>query len=320
MSGGVSIKVRVAAIDTVADRIKRFTFTAADGGLLPAFAAGAHTVVTLRDGATTRRNPYSLMGPLDDRSLWQISVLRTIDSRGGSAFLHEAVKVGSLLDLSWPVNLFPLDFRARKHLLLAGGIGITPIATMARQLAAMGAQYELHYAMRGRSEGAYWQDIAARHGSRASLTFDNENQTMPLKAILSRQPLGTSLYVCGPGGMIDWALRLAEEAGWPAESLHAERFLAPPGGKPFTASLAASGIRVEVGEHQSLLEAIEAAGVDAPYLCRGGACGQCETRVIACEGHLIHNDHYLTAAEKSSGKTIMPCVSRFEGKTLVLER
>jgi dimethylamine monooxygenase subunit B len=320
VSGGISIPVTVTAIETVAERIKRFTFAAADGSALPVFAAGAHTIVTMQDGGTIRKNPYSLMGPLGDRSHWCISVLRTLDSRGGSAFMHEKLSVGSALDLSYPVNLFPLDFRAKKHLLLAGGIGITPIMTMAAQLASQGSHYELHYAMRGRAQGAYWHYLAERHGPRFSATFDDEGQSMPLRRILQRQPLGTSLYVCGPGAMIDWALKLAREMGWPEESLHAERFLAPAGGKPFTVELAASKKTVTVGEHQSMLEAIESAGVDAPYLCRGGACGQCETEVHSFDGTLIHNDHFLSADEKASGRKIMPCVSRFEGKRLVLER
>ena len=112
----------------------------------------------------------------------------------------------------------------------------------------------------------------------------------------------------------------AEAAGWPSASVHFEEFLAPGIGQVFTAELARSGKTVTVGTHQSLLEAIEAAGVDAPYLCRGGACGQCETAVLACDGKILHRDHWLSAEEQAEGTKIMPCVSRFEGKTLVLDR
>jgi dimethylamine monooxygenase subunit B len=320
MSGGVSIRVRVSEIEMVAERIKRFRFLRVDGQPFPVFSAGSHIIVSMEDGGTQRRNPYSLMGSPFDQSSYQISVLRTLDSRGGSAFMHEKVMVGSEFEISYPVNLFPLDKRAKKHLLLAGGIGVTPILTMADQLAASGGAFELHYAMRGRKQGAYWQHLQERYGQRVHVTFDEDGMSMPLAKVLERQPLGTSLYVCGPGPMIDWALNMAARMGWPDESLNAERFLAPPAGKPFTIELSVSGKSLRVGEHQSMLEAIEAAGVDAPYLCRGGACGQCETRVVSSDGTLIHNDHYLTAAEKASGTTIMPCVSRFEGKTLVLER
>jgi dimethylamine monooxygenase subunit B len=320
MSGGVEIKVRVAEIVPVADRIKRFRFERIDGQPFPVFAGGAHTVVSMPDVGRIRRNPYSLMGSGTETSSYQISVLRTLDSRGGSAFMHEQVNVGTQLSISYPVNLFPLDLRAKKHLFLAGGIGITPFMAMADQLAGIDGAFELHYAMRGRQEGAYWQTLKERYGHRVNLAFDNEKQALDLTRILERQPLGTSLYVCGPGGMIDWVLKTAESMGWPKQAVHSERFLAPMGGTPFNVELALSGKTIHVSEHESLLEAIENAGVDAPYLCRGGACGQCETQVIAYDGTLLHADHFLTADEHASGKKIMPCVSRFEGTKLVLER
>jgi len=114
-------------------------------------------------------------------------------------------------------------------------------------------------------------------------------------------------------------LKSAREAGWPDENVHSERFQAPPSGKPFTVTLARSKKTIEVAEYQSVLEAVEAAGVDAPYLCRGGACGQCETAVLSCEGTLKHNDHYLPDDEKASGKKIMICVSRIDGTNVVLD-
>ena len=119
--------------------------------------------------------------------------------------------------------------------------------------------------------------------------------------------------------MIDFCLRTAREAGWPKENLHSERFLAPPPGQKFDAELVRSGKTVTVGEHQSILEAIEEAGIDAPYMCRGGACGQCETGVVTCDGKLLHHDVYLTNEEKASGRKVMICVSRFEGNTLHLD-
>jgi ferredoxin len=134
------------------------------------------------------------------------------------------------------------------------------------------------------------------------------------------QPIGTLLYVCGPKGMIKWVLSTAEAMGWPKQALHHEEFLAPGTGKPFEVHLAASGMTITVGTTQSLLEAMEAAGVDAPYLCRGGACGQCESAVLACDGTILHRDHWLTPEEQAEGRKIMPCVSRFEGKTLVIDR
>ena len=141
-----------------------------------------------------------------------------------------------------------------------------------------------------------------------------------LDNLLDGQPLGTHIYVCGPKGMIDWVRGKAADMGWPREAIHYEEFLAPQPGKPFEVKLAVSNKVIQVGESESLLEAIERAGVDAPYLCRGGACGMCETSVIDYSGNFIHRDHWLEDDEHASGEKIMPCVSRFEGKTLVLDR
>lgn len=319
MSGGAEIRVRVAAIEPVAAAVKRFRLVAADGGPLPMFSGGAHVVVTMDDGHRRIRNPYSLTGAPGDASAYEISVLRTEASRGGSAFLHERVAVGDGLVVSPPVNLFPVDRRARKHLFVAGGIGITPFVAMAAQLAAEGGRFELHYAMRDAASGAYAAALAAAHPGRVRLYRSAAGERLDLPGLLAHQPLGTHLYVCGPERMIDGVLAAARDAGWPEASLHAERFLAPPGGEPFEVALARSGTRLRVGEHESLLEALEAAGVDAPYLCRGGACGQCETRVVTCDGSLVHNDHYLTPEDAAAGEKIMICVSRLKGRELVLD-
>jgi ferredoxin-NADP reductase len=312
--------VRVVAVTSVADSVKRFRFERTDGTPLPVFAGGAHVIVSMRDGDILRRNPYSLMSSPHDPSAYEISVLRVEKSRGGSAFMHEHVKAGDPLVISQPVNLFPIDHRARKHILVAGGIGITPFMAMAEQLEREGRTFELHYALRTRTHGAYWRHLQERFGAhRVKVYCDAESLMMPTARLLENQPLGTHLYVCGPSGMIDGVLAMARAAGWPEQNLHSERFLAPPGGKPFRLVLRQSNKEVDVREHQSILEAVEAAGVDAPFLCRGGACGQCETGVLGCDGTLEHNDHYLSAAEKASGRRIMICVSRLQGRELVLD-
>ncbi len=320
MSGGAKLAVKVAEVVEVNVLIKRFRFVARDGGPLPAFSGGSHVVVEMDDHGQRRLNPYSLMGDPEDTSGYSISVRRDDAGRGGSLFMHGHVSPGMEMVISHPLNLFPLDTRARKHLMIAGGIGITPFLAQIRQLARLGGRFELHYAARSRSLGAYMDELKAAHGDRIHTYFDEEGMVIDLKSLLNRQPIGTHLYVCGPKGMLAWVRATAEAAGWPVAAVHFEEFLAPGTGQVFTAQLALSGKAVTVGTHQSLLEAIEAAGVDAPYLCRGGACGQCETNVLECDGKLIHRDHWLTDEDHEAGKKIMPCVSRFEGKTLVLER
>jgi len=320
LSVNSDIPVRVTKVTDVTDKIKRFRFERIDGQPLPIFSGGAHIVVTMRDDGHARRNPYSLMSVPHDPTAYEISVLHVENSRGGSTFMHKNVKEGDQLTISQPVNLFPADHRGRKQILIAGGIGITPFLAMMSQFTRAHMPFELHYAMRSRSHGAYWQQLIEQYGSeRIKVYFDEEKTFVPFGNILDNQPLGTHLYVCGPGGMIDFCLRTAREAGWPKENLHSERFLAPPPGQKFDAELVRSGKTVTVGEHQSILEAIEEAGIDAPYMCRGGACGQCETGVVGCDGTLEHNDVYLTDEEKASGKKIMVCVSRFRGKALALD-
>ena len=320
MSINTEMTVRVAAITQVAAAVKTFRLERTDGAPLPVFSGGSHIVVSMNDGEQLRRNPYSLMSPPDDTSGYEISVLRVANSRGGSSFLHDRLQVGDQLTISQPVNLFPVDHRGRKHILFAGGIGITPFLAMMEQFTRDNVAFELHYAMRSRSHGAFWQQLLARYGSRRiKIYFDDEKSLIPVETIVENQPLGTHLYVCGPAGMIDGVLLTALEAGWPKENLHAERFLAPPAGLPFQVMLEQSAMAITVGEHQSILEAVEAAGCEAPYMCRGGACGQCETAVLSSDGALEHNDVYLADAEKAEGKKIMICVSRFKGQQLVLQ-
>jgi dimethylamine monooxygenase subunit B len=320
LSINTDMVVRVSAIDQVADKVKRFHLERVDGQALPVFSGGAHVVVAMRDGSILRRNTYSLMSSPSDTSTYQLSILRVENSRGGSAFLHEKLKVGDTLTVSQPVNLFPFDQRCRKHILMAGGIGVTPFMAMMDQLVQENRVFELHYAVRSRSHGAYWKELQERYGAtRVKIYVDQEKRFIPVKSILSNQPLGTHLYVCGPEGMISSVLNTARGQGWPEENLHSERFLAPPPGKRFLAELQKTGKTIDVAPHQSILEAVEAAGVDAPFLCRGGACGQCETNVISCDGVLEHNDHYLEAEEKRSGRKIMICVSRLNGKQITLD-
>ena len=314
------IAVTVAQVTPVNELVTRFRFVRSDGAALPAFSGGAHVVVGMDDRGLRRLNPYSLMSDPADTSGYEISVRRDDAGRGGSLFLHRHVHPGQQMQISHPVNLFPLDLRAKKHLMIAGGIGITPFLAQTAQLAADGGRFELHYAARNEALASYGTELRARFGERVHQYYDDRGEAIALARLLAGQPLGTHLYVCGPKPMILWVRNAAAAAGWPNSVVHHEEFLAPPPGAPFEVTLAASGRTIRVGAQQSLLEAIEAVGVDAPYLCRGGACGHCETEVLACDGAIAHNDHYLTDAQKAAGAQIMPCVSRFAGARLVLNR
>jgi ferredoxin-NADP reductase len=310
MSGAEKIAVRVTEVAALNELVTRFRFEPVAGGLLPTFSGGAHTVVEMQDAEVKRLNPYSLMSDPFDQTAYTISVRRDDEGRGGSLFMHQNVTVGDEMVISNPVNLFSLDLRARKHLMIAGGIGITPFLAQIKQLDRAHGNWELHYSCRSEALGSYVDYVY----------YDDQKQAIDLENLLDGQPLGTHIYVCGPKGMIDWVRAKAEALGWPREAVHYEEFLAPQPGKPFEVKLAVSNKIIQVGEQESLLEAMERSGVDAPYLCRGGACGMCETRVIDYAGNFIHRDHWLEDDEHASGEKIMPCVSRFEGKTLVLDR
>jgi ferredoxin-NADP reductase len=320
MSGSVLRRVRVAEVERVANRIKRFRLVDLDNAPLSEFSGGSHISVIMHSGNRIMRNPYSLMGAPTDTSSYQISVLHCgNDSRGGSQYMHDNVTVGTELQISEPLNLFPIAKLAKKHIFVAGGIGITPFMSMMNELDGMHSDFELHYGVRSLEEGAYSKYLQSRYGSRVNVYRQDQGQLIPLETTLAEQRLGTHMYVCGPKPMIDWALQTAEILGWPAENVHSEQFSAPPPGKPFVVKLARSGREIIVKGHQSILEALEENGVDAPYLCRGGACGQCETEVVTCDGYIEHNDHFLTEPERVSGKKIMICMSRIQTGSITLD-
>ncbi|CAA2141719.1 PDR/VanB family oxidoreductase [Hyphomicrobium sp. ghe19] len=319
MSGSLLRRVRVAEVERVANRIKRFRLVDADNAPLSEFSGGSHISVVMHAGDRLMRNPYSLMGAPSDTSSYQISVLNVEDSRGGSKFMHENVSVGTELEIGQPLNLFPPAKLAKKHVLVAGGIGITPFMSMMDELDGLHSDFELHYGVRSLEDAAYCKYLQSRYGSRVNIYRQDQGHLIPLERILSDQRLGTHMYVCGPKPMIDWSLQTANLLGWPDENVHSEQFSAPPPGKQFLVKLARSGREIIVRGHQSILEALEENGVDAPFLCRGGACGQCETQVVACEGFIEHNDHFLTEPERVSGKKIMICMSRIQTGSITLD-
>lgn len=310
--------LRVTAVEPLSPHVTRFRFEHPEGAALPLFSGGAHVVVEMPDDGHLRRNAYSLISDPMDGSGYEIAVRREDAGRGGSRFMHTRVAPGDLVRVGAPVNLFSLDLRARRHVMIAGGIGITPFLSQLKQLMRLQAPFELHYAARSRAEAAALRllpDLPQVH-----LHLSDEGSRMDLGAILAGQPIGTHVYSCGPAGLIAAVAETAARLGWPKGALHSEEFLAPPSGAAFQVRLARSGVTLTVGAHQSLLEAMEEAQIEAPWLCRGGACGQCETTVLSCDGVIEHHDHFLSPEEHAANTKIMPCVSRFRGKELVLDR
>jgi len=298
--------------------IREFWLEPEDGGELPAYSGGSHIVLSLPLPGGIRRNPYSLVGDPHDRRKWRIAVRRQEQSRGGSAWLHESAREGQPLKVSMPANLFPMARLARHHILIAGGIGVTPIVSHARELARLGHSFEVHYAHRAPEFGVLVDELRQLAGGDVYCYVASRNEMLDFRQLLAERPLGTHAYLCGPQGMVENFHQVARDMGWPDTHVHSERFLAPPPGEAFAVKLARSGREVAVTGDQSMLEALEAAGAEPPFLCRGGACGQCETEVIACDSAFQHNDLFLSQPERDSGRKIMPCVSRIAGGCITI--
>lgn len=313
------IDVIVESVEQVTPLVKHFRLVKEDGSKLPPFSGGSHIVVSMDINGRVHRNPYSLMGSPTSNESYQIAVRKQENSRGGSVFMHEQVTVGMPIKITYPVNLFSLAKKGHKHILIAGGIGITPFMSQIADLQRLGADYELHYAYRSPEHGAFVSQLKNSCGSHLHCYVDSQGKHLNLETLLGDQPLGTHVYVCGPSAMVTSVLETARNYGWPERHIHSEQFLSPPIGEPFNIQLSKSNIEVQVPADMSMLEAIEAAGVKADYLCRGGVCGVCELHVLETDGALLHNDHFLTDSEKVSCKKIMPCVSRAKGKRLLLD-
>ena len=306
---------RVAAIDILSPGLRRFALERDDGGEYPAVSAGAHVVVTLTGADRRWKNAYSLVSPPESRRQLEIVVRRVTGSRGGSLHMHDRLRPGDAVTVTGPVTLFPLHRPARRHLMIAAGIGLTPFLSFLPVLRGEGLAFSLHQCCRPEDAAAFETLLAPHAGP--EIVLHRSRASLDLAALLGAEPLGTHLYVCGPAGFMHDVTDAARAAGWPQARLHLETFGTAAGGAPFVAVLARSNRRIAVGAEQSLLEALEAGGIDAPSLCRGGACGQCRVRVLA--GGVDHRDHVLDAAERARGDAVMTCVSRAMGDTLVVD-
>jgi ferredoxin-NADP reductase len=312
------IDVQVVAVRAVARDVLAIELQHRTGAALPGAAPGAHIDVALPNGLLRQ---YSLTDALGQtqQSRYTIAVGWDAHSRGGSHWIHEKLRVGQALRVSAPRNLFAMDPAHRRVLLLAGGIGITPIYAMARQCAAQGLDWTVVACARSASRLAYLEELRALDPARVQTHFDDERGgPMNLQHALPPRRWD-AVYACGPAPMLD-ALAVAT-ADWPAGSVHCERFKAPeaPAGerRVFELVLQRSGLSTEVGTQESVLDAIERLGVSYPWSCREGVCGTCEAPVL--EGQGEHRDFVLSPEEKETHQRLMVCVSRCAGPRLVLD-
>ncbi|MFY0545529.1 PDR/VanB family oxidoreductase [Brevibacillus sp. H7] len=311
----MKLNVRVTDIWEETLSVKRFCLSPANGEQLPPFSGGAHITTYLKSDNSVLERHYSLISNPRDRSHYQIAVRLQDNSRGGSAFWHQRVQVGHMLQISYPKNHFSLSTRAKHHVLCAAGIGITPFLSMMQDLE--GKSFELHMAAPSRDECPFYEHILRQYPSQANFYFSREGQRLTPE-FLSEQRMGTHVYVCGPDAMVKQFTAAARSYGYPAGNIHFERF-APPviqESKPFVAQLNQSNRSITVSENESLLDVLLREGVKVPYSCRVGRCGTCQLEVL--EGEVAHYDLLLSDAEKESQRLILPCVSRARSERIVL--
>jgi vanillate O-demethylase ferredoxin subunit len=309
-----NLRLHAIAFETAAVRL--LDLRDPDGRALPAFQPGAHVDMRL-NGHLTRS--YSLVGDPADERRYLLGVQRDPQSRGGSQHLCEAARVGDLIEVSNPINRFPLIEHAAASIFIAGGIGITPILPMLDRLAALGCPFVVHYSVRDH-KGLPFQSRLARHGDRVRTAFSRQpgGGRLDVAAIVEAAPVDAELYCCGPRGMLDAFAKAA--AGRDPARIHVEHFAAAEpaaveGG--FEVVLARSGRTVPVPQGKTILDALNAAGLMPNCSCVQGVCGTCETRVL--DGVPDHRDVILTPEERAQNRTMMICVSGARTGRLVLD-
>lgn len=315
-----TLRVRVLARRKESLQIDSFELGAADAGELPAFDAGAHIDVYLPNGLVRQ---YSLCNRPDQQDVYRIAVLCDIGGRGGSKAMHETIFPGDVIRIGLPRNAFRLHPGKHHRTLLAGGVGITPLLSMAHALHQRGSPFDLHYFARSRSHAAFVNELrGAPFAGSVEFHFDDERSSRApaIAQIMGRVAAGTHLYACGPAGLLTRLQELATQHGHRPDHFHFENFSpAPPvrGEAEFEVRLVRSGRSVRVGSNETVVAAVARAGVDIPVSCEQGICGTCLTAVL--DGLPDHRDQYLTEAEHRRNDRFTPCCSRASSACLVLD-
>lgn len=310
------LMLEITAIETIAEQCKMFTLAASDGAALPACTSGSHIGLHLPNGFERQ---YSLLNFGPSPHFYRFAVKRDVASRGGSSWLCDEASVGDRFTVEPPRNNFPLLEDEPVSVLIAGGIGITPIRAMLDRLIELGRESQLHFASRNRSEAPFADELVSLPG--VHLHFDEEaGGLLDLRRILEEAPQGAHLYCCGPGPMLAAFEETARSVGIPAERVHVEYFTqkyetATEGG--FIVELARTGKELHIQQGQTILDAVRALGIDASASCEEGICGACETRVIS--GEPDHRDAILSEREREANKTMFICCSGSKSARLVLD-
>lgn len=309
----------VSGIRQLTSSVRSFELSAVDGSELPKYRAGAHLQipVQLNSGEVTHRH-YSISSDPAERGVYEIAVRLDEAGRGGSVAIHENLGLGQVLRCELPRNNFFLHDDARPAVLIAGGIGITPIKAMASELEARGSDFAIHLAGRSKQDMAYYPDLKRLYGDRFSAYSDAESNRLSINKLLSSIAADAVIYTCGPASLLEAVLHQARELQIDEERLRFERFVAGPdeNARPVIINLINSGASIAVADNETILDAMLKAGVDIPYSCKVGVCGTCAVKVL--KGSADHRDAVLNDSDKNERKLMCPCVSRAETENLDL--
>ncbi|MEM9576312.1 MAG: fatty acid desaturase [Pseudomonadota bacterium] len=313
--------VRVTRVQDVAKDIRSYTFEPLQGDHLPTFSAGSHINLHLPSGAVRQ---YSLLNAPFEQNRYQIAVKRDDAGRGGSKEVHEVLKEGGIARIGKPHNNFVLYEKAKRTVLIAGGIGITPTLSMAHRLMQLEKPFVLHICARSEEHLPFAEELRNwAFAPNVEVHFDTEDGRSGFDAdrILANHAEGELVYICGPGGFMEWVTSVAKQHGWSDKDIVTENFSAAVGDyaedKAFTLNLAKSKRQLEVASDENLIDALHKANIKVPFACMQGTCGTCLTGIV--EGEADHRDAYQSDHDKSENKQMCLCVSRAKGDEITLD-
>lgn len=310
------IQVEITSRVQEADGVVSLDLRALDGAALPRFEAGAHIDVHVAEGCVRQ---YSLCNDPSEDDRYRLGILLEANSRGGSSAIHAGFAVGQRLAISAPRNNFRLIEDAGRSLLLAGGIGVTPLVAMAHRLQSLGADFAFHYCARTLARTAFQRELTqSSFADKVTLHIDEQGPGLDIDAVLAGVAPGDHLYICGPAGFIEFVSAAAKRLGWPGGQVHLEHFAAEidATGDAFEVEARRSGVTVMVPGDKTIAQVLLAAGIDVPLSCEQGVCGTCVTEVI--EGVPDHRDLFLSEDEQAANAEMAICCSRARSARLVL--
>jgi phthalate 4,5-dioxygenase reductase subunit len=310
--------LRVTSNDAIAEGIHLIELRDPNGKPLPGFSAGAHIAIRLPNGLVRK---YSLCNDPAERARYQIAIKREANGRGGSIYLVDRVKAGDELMVVAPVNDFRLPPRAQDFLFIAGGIGVTPMMAMIRQLRAENKRFRLFYCTRSPEATAFLEELSApEFAGRVTIHHDQGDpaRSLDLKPILAERHNREHLYCCGPRPLMEAVRKITDH--WSSAAVHFEAFSEAethkPDDRPFRVRLARSNKVVDVPVNKTILDVVRENGLEVPSSCETGTCGTCRTKLLA--GEADHRD--LVLAEHEQLDQIMICVSRARGEEITIDR